>query len=59
MNPNVECVSPETALRDAAQKMEAYDIGFLPVGAVTDRDITIWGSRGRDMTRISLPAALL
>jgi len=49
MNPDVECVSARTTVREAARKMRDRNIGFLPVcdesmraiGAVTDRDITI------------------
>jgi len=48
MTPNVECISPETPIRDAAQKMKAFDVSFLPVtendrlvGALTDRDIVL------------------
>jgi len=48
MTPNVECISPDTTLREAAQLMKALDVGFLPVlesdrlvGTITDRDIAI------------------
>ena len=49
MNPDVECVSARTSVREAARKMRDRNVGFLPVcdesmraiGAVTDRDITI------------------
>ena len=48
MTPNVEIISPETYVRDAAQKMKVFDVGFLPVGendrlvgVITDRDIAI------------------
>ena len=48
MTKNVECISPEMPIRDAAQKMKALDVGFLPVcendrliGALTDRDIVL------------------
>jgi CBS domain-containing protein len=49
MNPDVECVSARTSVREAACRMRDRNIGFLPVcdefmhaiGAVTDRDITI------------------
>jgi CBS domain-containing protein len=48
MTQKVECISPETQIRDAAEKMKALDVGFLPVcesdrlvGAVTDRDIVL------------------
>ena len=46
MTTNVECISPEMTIRDAAQKMKALDVGFLPacendrlIRALTDRDI--------------------
>ena len=48
MTPNVEIISPETYVRDAAQKMKVFDVGFLPVGendrlvgTLTDRDIVL------------------
>jgi CBS domain-containing protein len=49
MTPNVECVSVETTLQDAARKMKWLDVGTMPVcgdqgrlvGMLTDRDITI------------------
>jgi CBS domain-containing protein len=48
MTTNVECVEPETGLRDLAQRMKTLDVGFLAVcdhdrlvGTVTDRDIVI------------------
>ena len=48
MTRNVEIISPETTLREAAQKMRDLDVGSLPVcdgerlkGMLTDRDITI------------------
>ena len=48
MSRNVECIEPATSIKDAAEKMRALDVGFLPVcegdkavGALTDRDITI------------------
>ena len=48
MTPRVECVSPETPIRDVAQLMKVHDVGFLPVldndrlvGTVTDRDIVL------------------
>ena len=56
MTPSVECIDPYASLREAARKMEAEDIGFLPVindgelvGVLTDRDITVRAvSRGLD-----------
>jgi CBS domain-containing protein len=48
MSKNADWISPETTLAQAAQKMKAHDIGFLPVGendkligTVTDRDIVV------------------
>lgn len=48
MTRRVECVSPDTTLQEAANKMKELDIGPLPVcendrlvGMITDRDITV------------------
>jgi CBS domain-containing protein len=49
MNSDVECVSAQTSVREAARKMRDQKVGFLPVcdksmraiGAVTDRDIAV------------------
>jgi len=48
MSRDVDVVSPETTLRDAAERMSALDVGALPVcdknrlvGMITDRDITV------------------
>lgn len=48
MTKGAECVTPDTTLREAAQKMKALDVGTLPVcdnerlvGMITDRDITV------------------
>ena len=48
MTRDVELVTPDTSLQDAARKMRDTDTGFLPVGendrlvgTLTDRDITI------------------
>jgi CBS domain-containing protein len=48
MTSNVECIAPNTTLKEAAQRMKALNVGFLPicekdrlVGTVTDRDIAI------------------
>src|SRR5438270_6968262 len=48
MSKHVEIISPETPIRDVAQKMKASDVGFLPVGendrlvgTITDRDIVV------------------
>jgi CBS domain-containing protein len=48
MTRQVECIEPDTTVRNAAQRMRLLDVGFLPVcngdrlaGTVTDRDIAI------------------
>src|ERR1043165_4139676 len=49
MTSGVECISPETTLREAAQKMKELDVGPLPIcgdddrlaGIITDRDIAV------------------
>ena len=48
MSKNVDWISPDTTLAQAAQEIKKQDIGFLPVGendkligSVTDRDIAI------------------
>jgi CBS domain-containing protein len=48
MTRNPDIVTPNTTLRDAAQKMESLDVGSMPVcngkklvGMITDRDITV------------------
>lgn len=48
MTGDVTCVTPETSLKEAAQKMRDLDVGSLPVcdndrlsGMITDRDIAI------------------
>ena len=48
MTKHVECLGPETSLRDIAAKMKEIDAGSIPicdkdrlVGMVTDRDIVI------------------
>jgi CBS domain-containing protein len=56
MTKSVECIEPSTTIANAAEKMRALDVGFLPVcendrvmGTVTDRDITIRSvAQGRD-----------
>ncbi len=52
MTPNVECISPDTTLQEAAGRMRSLDVGLLPVcgegsrlvGMLTDRDIAIRSS---------------
>lgn len=59
MTRNVEVVSAEASLRDAAKKMKDLDVGLIPVcdgdrlrGVLTDRDITIRATAdGRDPTK--------
>ena len=48
MTRNVEVIGPEATLEDTASRMDALDIGPLPVcenlrlvGMITDRDITV------------------
>jgi CBS domain-containing protein len=48
MTRNVQCISPEMPLQEAAAMMKKLDVGFLPVcendrlaGTVTDRDIVL------------------
>ena len=48
MSHNVECISPDTPMVDAAKRMKSLDVGFLGVcegdrivGAITDRDIVL------------------
>lgn len=48
MSRDLEVVSPQNSLREAAQKMKALDVGPVPVvenrrlvGILTDRDITL------------------
>src|SRR5256885_1121729 len=53
MTTDVECVAPDTGVRELANKMKTLDVGFIPVcendrlvGTVTDRDIVIRGLAG-------------
>lgn len=56
MTPEVETVSPETPVREAAEKMKAQDLGSLAVcedgkivGVLTDREMTVrLAAEGRD-----------
>jgi CBS domain-containing protein len=48
MTHSVECISPETPVKNAARTMKSRDVGFLPVcekdrlvGTLTDRDIVL------------------
>jgi len=57
MSTNVECVSPDTGVKEVALKMKKLDVGFIPVcendrlaGTLTDRDIVLRGvAEGRDL----------
>lgn len=56
MTRSVEAIRQDATLREAADRMAALDVGFLPVcdgetplGVVTDRDIVVRGvAAGRD-----------
>ena len=56
MTRDVEVISPEATIREAAAKMKALDVGPLPVcdgrrvlGLLTDRDLTVRATaEGRD-----------
>ncbi|HEX2887971.1 CBS domain-containing protein [Vineibacter terrae] len=50
MTRDIETISPDASLQQAAQKMEELDVGILPVckgdrlqGVITDRDIIVRG----------------
>ena len=57
MTRKVESVKPDSPVKEAATRMKAADIGFLPIhdgkklhGVVTDRDITVRAvAEGRDL----------
>lgn len=59
LTPDAEVVRPDASLCEAAQKMQARDIGMLPVcdgdrlvGALTDRDIVVRAvAKGYDPVR--------
>jgi CBS domain-containing protein len=59
MTRNVEVISGDASLKEAATKMKTIDVGFIPVcdgdrlkGILTDRDITIRATAdGRDPTK--------
>lgn len=58
MTSNIETISSETNLTEAAQKMQELEVGALPVweggelvGMITDRDITLRAvAEGKDPT---------
>ncbi len=62
MSRDVEVVHPDDSLQEAAKKMRAHDVGFLPVcdgqrlvGAVTDRDIAIGAvAEGKDPKKMKV-----
>jgi CBS domain-containing protein len=64
MTSNVEYIPTDTSLRDAAERMDHLDTGFLPIGnlgegklrgVVTDRDIAIRGvGKGLDPNRTTV-----
>jgi CBS domain-containing protein len=66
MTPEVEVVSPETTLQQAAAKMRRLNIGSLPVcegdrliGMLTDRDITVRAvAEGCDPTTTTIREAM-
>jgi CBS domain-containing protein len=66
MTPHVECMPPDTSVRDAAEKMKNMDIGALLVcdndrlvGIVTDRDIAVRAAaEGRDAAVTPLQVVL-
>jgi CBS domain-containing protein len=57
MTSNVECLGPQSTLKEIAQEMQSLDVGFIPicendrlVGTATDRDIVIRAvADGRDV----------
>jgi CBS domain-containing protein len=66
MKTEVECVSPQTSIREAARRMRDYAIGFLPVcddsmrplGTITDRDIAVRAVAGELSTRGPVSACM-
>ena len=66
MTTGVETVAPGDTLRYAAQRMEALDVGALPVcdgerllGVLTDRDIAVRAvASGRDPNRTTVIEAM-
>jgi CBS domain-containing protein len=66
LTPNPQCISPETTLAKAAQKMKLLDVGMLPIcdhdrlaGTVTDRDIVIRAiAAGADPKTTTVRAAM-
>ena len=66
LTPDPQCVSPETSLTKAAQKMRALDVGMLPIcehdrlaGTITDRDIVVRAiAAGVDPNQTTVRAAM-
>jgi len=66
LTPDPQCVSPDTTLTKAAQKMRALDVGILPIcehdrlaGTITDRDISVRAiSAGVDPNQTTARAAM-
>ncbi|HEY0947776.1 MAG TPA: CBS domain-containing protein [Opitutaceae bacterium] len=66
MTFEVQCVGPETSLREIAGKMRDYGVGAVPVcesgrviGIVTDRDIVVRGLADQaDLTHLTAEAVM-
>ena len=66
MTPSPEIVHPEAAVKEAAAKMRALNVGALPVcdgdrlvGLITDRDITVRATAdGRDPAQTKIRDAM-
>jgi len=66
MSPDVDFVSSDDTIQQAARKMEELDVGALPVivgkefvGMITDRDITVRiAAQGRDPQRAKVVDAV-
>lgn len=66
MTPEVETISPDATLQQAARKMASLDVGFLPIvqddevlGVITDRDIAVRAAaRGLDPKHTEVRSAM-
>ncbi len=66
MTRDVQSISPDTTLQEAAQKMMTLDIGLLPVmegarvvGVITDRDLIVRAiAAGRDPAKTHVREAM-
>src|SRR5688572_21430488 len=66
MTRSVECVSPDSTLQQAAQRMRDLDVGPLPIcendrlaGMITDRDIVLRAvAEGKDPTTTRVREAM-